>query len=178
MAFNINEIKSQLQYGGARPNLFQVTFSNPANNAGFLKVPVMVQAAAIPGSAVSEIVVPFMGRSIKVAGDRTDFPTWDVQVMNDEDFLVRNGLEEWHNRINGLESNLRTLSNYKSEAQVIQYSKDGSVLRTYNFHGIWPGSIGQIELGWQNNNSIEMFGVAFNYDWWTVSGKTGDAGGR
>jgi hypothetical protein len=178
MTFNINEIKSQLQFGGARPNLFQVTFSNPANNAGFLKVPVMVTSASIPASGIQEINVPFMGRNIKVAGDRTDFPAWQVDVMNDEDFLIRNGLEEWHNRINGLETNVRTMTNYKSEAQVIQYAKDGSILRTYHFHGIWPGPIGEIRLSWQDNNTIETFPVAFNYDWWTVSGKTGDAGGR
>ena len=177
MAFNINEIKSQLQFGGARGNLFQVTFSNPANNAGFLKVPVMVTGTAIPSQEVGDIPVWFMGRQIKVAGDRAPFQPWNVEVMNDEDFLIRNGLEEWHNRINGMESNIRSLNNYKSEAQVIQYAKDGSILRTYNFHGIWPGQIGEIRLSWQDNNTIETFPVSFNFDWWTVSGKTGDAGG-
>ena len=34
MALNINEIRSQLVLGGARPSLFQVVFNNPANAAG------------------------------------------------------------------------------------------------------------------------------------------------
>lgn len=178
MAFNINEIKSQLSGGGARPNLFQVSFSNPANNSGFLKIPFMVQAASIPSSGVQEIGVPFMGRTIKIAGDRETPPAWPVEIINDEDFMIRNALEEWHNRINGLESNVRTLQNYKSEAQVIQYGKDGEILRTYHFHGIWPGRIGEIQLRWDQNNQIEVFGVDFNFDWWTVDGKTGNAGGR
>ena len=37
MAFNINEIKSQMALGGARPSLFQVSLTNPVNAAGDLK---------------------------------------------------------------------------------------------------------------------------------------------
>lgn len=175
MTFSINDIKSQLRYGGARGSLFQVTFNNPANNAGFIKTPVMVMATSIPPSTISSIPVPYMGREIKVAGDRR-FTPWNVTVINDEDFLIRNGLEEWHNKINGLESNIRTLANYKAEGQVIQYSKDGSILRTYEFHGMFPQEISAIELNWSDQN-IETFQVSFEYDWWSVSGKTGNAGG-
>ena len=42
MALNINEIRSQLVLGGARPALFQVIFNNPVNAAGDVKGPVML----------------------------------------------------------------------------------------------------------------------------------------
>lgn len=175
MAFSINEIKSQLKFDGARGSLFQVSFNNPANNAGFIQIPFKVMAASIPSSTIIPIPIPFMGREIKVAGDRR-FTPWNVTIINDEDFTIRNGLEEWHNRINGLENNLRTLTNYKAEGQVIQYSKTGDVLRTYDFHGMFPSEISSIELNWGDQN-IETFQVQFEFDWWSPAGKTGNAGG-
>ena len=71
MALNINEIRSQLVLGGARPSLFQVVFNNPANAAGDAKVPFMARAAQLPASTLGTIEVPYFGRKIRLAGDRT-----------------------------------------------------------------------------------------------------------
>jgi hypothetical protein len=70
MAFNVNEIRSQLTLGGARGSLFQVTFNNPANSVADIKVPFMVRASQIPESTLGTIEVPYFGRKVKLAGDR------------------------------------------------------------------------------------------------------------
>ena len=178
MAFNINDIRSQLTYGGARQNLFQVQITNPANGVADIKTPFLVQAAAIPAATLGTIEVPYFGRRLKLAGDR-EYAPWTVTVINDEDFLVRNAMEEWSNKINRFQQNIRSLNRYKSQAQVIQYAKDGRVLREYEFHGIFPTIVSQIDLGWEVINQYEVFQVEFQYDYWTVSGGvTGNAGGQ
>lgn len=176
MAFNINEMRSQLVYGGARQNLFQVRINNPANASGDLKTPFMVQAAQIPESQLGVIPVFYFGRQMKLAGDRT-FGDWTVTVINDEDFLIRNAMEEWSNRINRLERNVRDINRYKSNATVIQYAKDGTPIREYKFNGIFPSVISPIELDWASTDQIESFQVTFSYDYWTVSGGTTDRAG-
>lgn len=176
MAFNINEMRSQLVYGGARQNLFQVRINNPANASGDLKTPFMVQAAQIPESQLGVIPVFYFGRQMKLAGDRT-FGDWTVTIINDEDFLIRNAMEEWSNRINRLERNVREIGRYKSNATVIQYAKDGSPIRQYKFDGIFPSVISPIELDWANTDQIESFQVTFTYDYWTVSGGSTDRAG-
>lgn len=178
MAFNINDMRSQLVYGGARQNLFQVRINNPANASGDLKTPFMVQAAQIPESQLGVIPVFYFGRQMKLAGDRT-FGDWTVTVINDEDFLIRNAMEEWSNRINRLERNVRDINRYKTNATVIQYAKDGTPIREYKFDGIFPSVISPIELDWGTTDQIESFQVTFSYDYWTVSGgTTSNAGGR
>lgn len=176
MAFNINEMRSQLVYGGARQNLFQVRINNPANASGDLKTPFMVQAAQIPESSLGVIPVFYFGRQMKLAGDRT-FGDWTVTVINDEDFLIRNAMEEWSNRINRLERNVRDINRYKSNATVIQYAKDGTPIREYKFNGIFPSVISPIELDWAATDQIQSFQVTFSYDYWTVSGGTTDRAG-
>jgi hypothetical protein len=182
MAFNVNEIRSQLTLGGARNSLFQVVIQNPVNGVADIKVPFMVKAAQIPASTLGLIEVPYFGRKIKLAGDRS-FGDWTVTVINDEDFLVRNAMEQWSNYIQSFQTNLRQFgsaspSAYKAQAQVTQFSKTGVPIRTYTFNGIYPSEIAPIELDWNSTDTIEEFTVTFQYDWWEVSGGvTGNAGG-
>src|SRR6056300_61108 len=170
MAFNINEIKSQLTFGGAKASLFQVQITNPINGIADLKTPFMVQAAAIPESTLGTIEVPYFGRKIKLAGDRT-FAQWSVTVINDEDFLIRNAMEAWSAAINSHQGNLRGTGSaspaaYKSQAQVVQYSKTGDILRTYQFNGIYPQTVASIPVDWNTTDDIERFDVTFDFDWW------------
>lgn len=182
MAFNVNEIRSQLTLGGARNSLFQVAITNPANSAADIKVPFLVRAAQIPASTLGTIEVPYFGRKIRLAGDRT-FGQWTVTVINDEDFLIRNAMEEWSNKIQSLSGNLREFGSsspnlYKSQAQVTQYSKTGNPIRTYQFVGIYPSEISTIDVDWNSTDVIEEFTVTFQYDYHeVVGGTTGSAGG-
>jgi len=182
MAFNINEIKSQLLFGGARQSLFQVQFNNPANSIANVKLPFMARAASIPEARLGNITVPYFGRKINLAGDRT-FADWSVTVINDEDFLVRNAMEEWSNRINSFQGNIRSFGSaspllYKSDAKVTQFSKTGVPIREYTFHGIYPADVSNIDLDWDATDRIEEFRVTFLYDYWDVTGGvTGNAGG-
>lgn len=182
MAFNVNEIRSQLTLGGARNSLFQVTIQNPANGIADIKVPFMVRATTVPASSIGLIEVPYFGRKVKMAGDRS-FDPWSVTVINDEDFLVRNAMEQWVNQIQSAQGNLRgftsaSSSAYKAQAQVTQYSKTGVPIRTYTFNGIFPVVVSTIDLDWNAVDQIEEFSVTFQYDWWEVTGGvTGNAGG-
>ena len=174
MAFNIQEIRSQLVLGGARASLFQVQIANPANGAGDIKVPFMVKAAQIPASTIQHIEVPYFGRKIKIAGDRT-FAEWTVTVINDEDFLIRNAMEQWMNSINSHAGNIREFGSaspllYKSNAQITQFSKTGVPIREYTFNGMFPTEVSTIEMAWETTDAIEEFTVTFQYDFWEVTG--------
>lgn len=174
MAFNINEFKSQLTGGGARSNLFQVQILNPVDPSADFKSPFMIKTAGLPESTVGQFTVPYFGRQVKYAGDRT-FADWSVTIINDEDFLVRNSLEAWMNAINSHDSNTRALpQDYKSNALITQYSKDGNAIRSYVFEGLFPVSLEAIAMDWSTNDSIQEFGVTFAYDLWKVEGNTGN----
>ena len=182
MAFNVNEFAGALKAGGARPSLFQVQITNPINGVADAQVPFLCKAAQIPESTVSAIDVPYFGRNIKLAGTRT-FAEWSPTIINDEDFAIRNAMEQWSNAINSFQGNVNNAggtapSLYKANAQVTQFSKTGEILRIYNFVGIFPTSVAAIDLGWENGDAIEEFAVTFAYDYWEVSGgTTGNAGG-
>lgn len=180
MAFNVNELRSQLTFGGAKASLFQVFIQNPINASADLKTPFMVKASTLPASTISEAEVPYFGRRIKISGDRT-FAPWTVTVINDEDFLIRNAIESWMSAINSHEGNVTSFnsaspSQYKTQAEITQFSKTGAILRTYNFKGLFPTEIAEIAMDWGAGPEPEEFQVTFSYDWWTVDGITGSGG--
>ena len=73
--------------------------------------------------------------------------------------------------------NTAQASEYKSQAQIIQYSKTGVPLREYTFNGLFPTTVAAITMDWSTTDDIERFDVTFQYDWWEVSGgATGNAG--
>jgi hypothetical protein len=178
--FNISSFKSNgLIYGGARPSLFEVYITIPtfvaADTGSNTKFRFTARAAQLPAATVGTVDVGYFGRTIKLAGDRT-FADWTVTVMNDEDFLVRSMFEKWSNALNKLEANQRqsynTENDYKATMNVIQYSKDGTVIRAYDIIGAFPSTVDAIDLNWETTNQVETFGVTFAYDYWLPSAGT------
>jgi hypothetical protein len=191
MPFNINDFKSRgLTKGGVRPSLFQVQINpNVGEDAATIdKFVFTCRASEVPAATIDPVNVPYFGRQIKLAGDRT-FADWTVTVMNDEDYLVRNMFEDWSNQINQFVGNVKllTANSYKStDATVTQFSKDGTKIRAYQFVGIFPTTVSNMALDWDNTNTIQTFDVTFSYDYWVpiqiggtgASINTGDPGGK
>ena len=161
--FNISQFRGQFQYDGARPNLFKVQM-----DAFGPKMTFTCKAAQLPGSTIGTVPVYYMGREVKMAGNRT-FPEWTVTILNDEDFLVRNLLEGWMGQINGHQTNVATalLSDYSYQAYVTQYGKQGDELKKYTFVNMFPTDIAPIELDWGTNDTVEEYTVTFAYQYWT-----------
>lgn len=180
MTHSINNIRSQLTGGGARPSLFRVVISNPFDPAADIKVPFMVRATNVPSYSIGKIEIPYFGRKIPIPGDRV-WEDWNTTVMNDEDHIVKNSLELWHSRMNAFEGNIAqdgsSPNNYKSQATVTQFGKDGSELRIYQINGIFPLYIAPVELDWSSTDTVEEFAVTWAYDnMVVVGGITGDGG--
>lgn len=127
----------------------------------------MCRAAQLPGSIMSEIIVPFRGRELKIAGDRT-FDVWSPTIINDTDFDVRNAMERWMNGINAHSDNsgLTNPVDYQADLIVEQLDRDGSTLKTYNFRGCFPTNIDPIDLSYDPAAAIEEFGVTFQVQYW------------
>jgi hypothetical protein len=172
MAFNINDFIVQgLTSGGARPSLFDVRIDfQPLGKEANQKIAFTCRASTIPASTIAPVNVPYFGRTVKLAGDRT-FADWSVTIMNDEDYVVRNAMEQWHSSINTIIGNRRAASStaaYKGDATVNHYSKVGAakVLKRYKFVNIFPINIEEMALDWDATNQIQTFGTTFAYDYW------------
>ena len=166
----ISDFKSRLSGGGARPNLFEVELAFPnavgIENDVLQKSRFLVKAAALPASTIAPIDVPFRGRILKIAGDRT-FETWTITVLNDTDFSIRSAFEKWMNVINKMSdaTGLVDPEAYQKDATVKQLDRDGSVLRSYKFWDIFPTNISTIDLSYETTDTLEEFTVELQVQW-------------
>ena len=136
----VDDFKAKLKGGGARSNLFKATINFPAYAGGDVELTsFLCEAAQLPGSTMGIIEMPFRGRILKMAGDRT-FDTWSPTIINDTDFAVRNAMERWMNGINAHSANtgLTAPADYEADLIVEQLIEMTTVLKTYNFRGCFP----------------------------------------
>lgn len=164
----IDDFKAKLRGGGARPNLFRATINFPGYAEGNTEITsFLCKAAQLPASLMNTIEVPFRGRQLKIAGDRT-FETWTPTIINDTDFEIRNAMERWMNGINAHQANTGFVNpvDYQADLLVEQIDRDETVLKTYNFRGCFPTNISAIDLNYETVDTIEEFTVEFQVQYW------------
>ena len=182
---SIVDFRSKMTGGGARSNLFEVTIEYPEllglstdSDGPKATGEFLIKAAEIPASNLGNIPVPFRGRVLPVAGDRT-FDPWTVTVINDETFIIRDAMEKWSNFINDLQTSQGEVNPeiYQTSAFVKQLSRNGGnnpgdidILREYRFEGIYPNTVSSIPLDYGATDQIEEFQVTFNYLFYSVIG--------
>jgi len=191
----IDDFKSRLVQGGARPNLFEVEFNFPtaigeqlsvSTVEEDLKFRMMIKGAQLPASNIAEVVVPFRGRQLKVAGDRR-FDPWTITVMNDGDFNIRDAFEKWSNFIIKVSDGSGTINpaDYQADWVVHQLGRGAGdlmtpgeqntnqlpVLRSYRMRGCWPSAISGIELSYDSADTIEEFQATMQVQYWEAFDK-------
>ena len=181
----IDDFKANVASDFARPNLFQVDLAFPSgiiNNASLVNLgKFTVRAANLPSSQIGVIEVPFRGRVLKIAGDRT-FEPWTITVQNDSNFALRNAFEIWASSIQAYNENFTSAAGlgdqddstgYFADMSVHQLArdiKDGEkpkVLKSYKFYNVFPSNIAAIDLDYVNNDAIEEFTVELQTQYWT-----------
>lgn len=168
----LDNFKAKLKGGGARPNLFKVNIPFPTATGGSSELAsFMIKAAQLPASVIAPIEVPFRGRKLKVAGDRT-FEPWTITVINDVNMEIRNAFERWMDLINANSKNVSSYVgnnalNYYSNLLVHQLDRNDSITKTYEIIGAFPTNVSMIDLNFDTNDTVEEFTVELNYQYWT-----------
>jgi len=158
----IDEFKSQLIAGGVRSNRFKVFIPDMGENIEF-----MCKTAAIPGSTLPVVEVPFRGHKLKIAGDRT-FEDWTITIINDINFTARTAVENWMTRIQELDSGIGAtdLDYLVSRATISQLNRDDSVIATYELFNMYPQTLNNIDLSYDTSDELQTFDVTFSYSHW------------
>lgn len=174
MTASIHDFLANFSGGGARPNRYEVILTFPAAIPGGIaasqKISFTCSAATIPGTTIGVVNAPFMGREVKLPGDKT-FDDWSVTVMIDSDFLGRGIFERWHNEILGFRSNVANSNmvnpiNTYARGRINALSRDDKVIATYEVEGIFPTQVGEIQMGYDQNDQLMLQNITFAINGW------------
>ena len=181
----LDDFKANVAGDFARPNLFQVDLAFPQvlnNDASLVDLgKFTVRAANLPSSQIGVIEVPFRGRVLKIAGDRT-FEPWTITIQNDSKFILRTAFEKWASSIQAYNENFTAAAGlgdaddatgYFADMVVHQLARDAKdseapkILKSYKFYNVFPSNIAAIDLDLSNNDAIEEFTVELQTQYWT-----------
>ena len=173
---NINDFKSRLRGGGARANQFKVTLPFPgyaAVGGETSDMAFLCTATSTPASTVASVAVPFRGRSLYVAGDRT-FEEWSTTVLNDTDFKIYRAVERWLNGINNMSDNegIANPADYQVDAFIDHLDRNGTTLKSWTFRGLFPTALPGIALAYGTNDTVETFDVTWRYQYFETDTTT------
>jgi len=182
----ITDFKGQLTGGGSRPNLFEVEMAFPTDvgveNATLAKGRYLCKAANLPASNVASIDVPFRGRILKVAGDRT-FDPWTITIINDTDFQLRHSFEKWMNLLSKLDNNTGYIdpASYQVDMKVYQLGRDvggtgksgstgnSTTLRSSTLYGVFPTNVTALDLSYESTDTISEFDVELQVQYFELN---------
>ena len=140
---SISEFKSKVATDFARPNLFvcELNFPSTFTDQSTLKElgTFTVKAANLPATQLGTVEVPYRGRVLKIAGDRT-FEPWTITIMNDKNFKLRDAFEKWTESIQAYSQNVTTagtnIQNYYADMFVSQLDRNTSDVTTASSNGL------------------------------------------
>ena len=175
----LSNFKSALNYGGARPSLFDIEVSNPTAIAGVGGVTSIVShcnVSAIPPLTVTPIEKQYFGRTVKIPGDIV-YGDLSTTILNTEDYSVRNAIEVWMDHINSHKENKGISDNttWVTDGTLTQYGKDGDAVVAWEFIDMWPQTVAELPLSYDTASDIEQFDVTWAYNYYQMSGQGGAA---
>ena len=166
--------------GGSRPNLFEIEITGESSIFGPDDLKVHCKAAALPSSVLGEIPINYMGRIIKVPGDRT-YEDWTITIINDEQMSLRHKFEEWNSRYNNHQGNTPSVNIAGANKQnshmtmlattsaiVRQLDRNHKMIREYTLNGLWCDNVSAVDLSYDTPDSISEFTVTLKYQYFTI----------
>ena len=172
----LSEFVGALRDGGARANQFEVNITG--GPAAILTTSqdfrFLCKSTSVPALTMGEIAVPYRGRQIYVAGDRT-YETWAITVISDRGMMMRSAFEQWQSFLGdiGGTTNRSSIgdspSQYYGSALIKQKDRNDATLRTYRLFDVWPTSVDAMEFAYETEGLME-FGVTFRFNHMTIAG--------
>ena len=171
---SILDFKAALQGGGARPNQFRVTLNFPTfvtgGSAAARKGQFLCNSSSLPGSYLGEAITYYRGRPAKMSGERV-FQNWQIKIVNDTDFAIRDAFEQWSNAMNDVRENtgLTNPLSYTTDMLIEHLDRNDNVIKSYRIDDAWPVSVSEIGLDFGQNDVIEEFTVEISYSFWETT---------
>tara|TARA_B100000287_G_scaffold284487_1_gene268122 strand:+ start:365 stop:928 length:564 start_codon:yes stop_codon:yes gene_type:complete len=169
----LSTFKTALEYGGARPSLFdfKITAAPTGVSTNLSNVNYYCNVSALPGLTLTPIERQYYGRTVKIPGDLV-FADLTTTIINTENYNVRNEIEKWMEHINGSIDNVSQADADfgTGTATLTHYQKDGTATMVYEFVDCWPTTLSEIALSYDTASDIEQFDVTWAYNYFTMSG--------
>jgi len=191
-SFNISDFKARVSglNGLMRPNLFGLVITHKPNGFEDVKsvenVGLLCNAVNIPGVSFATSDVQRQGFGpLERRVANAIFPAVSATFMLDNNGLVLEFFNFWAKEISSFAHQMGDLStdpdtggslgevgyyeDYVCNIDILVYDPTGSKITKYTLVEAYPAVIGDLAMGWRQNDEVAELQVQFNYRHWTSS---------
>lgn len=148
---------------------------------GFIKEDdnVYITTAVLPGYAIANQAVPFMGLQFNIPGSG-NFPgsdAWAVTFRCDAQLNIREKLIGWQKAVfnafpddPGNSVGAYGPKSTDTYVDLVVFNRDGKTVRGVKLVGAYPTSVGDISYNSTANGAVVELNVTIAYQWWTYRG--------
>jgi len=136
---------------------------------------VYLETGSLPGRAINNIQVPFMGLNFNVPGTAS-YPgsdSWSIQFRCDQNYDIRATLENatFNTFDDGTSGGDYNIPRNSSNIILNLLGKGGSdnVVRQYTLYGAYVVSLGDVSFNLADNGTIQVIPVTMAYQYWRVT---------
>jgi hypothetical protein len=152
---------------------FQFRVTQLANTNFGEDVLVYLETANLPGRAINNVQVPFMGLNFNVPGTAS-YPGSDSYAVTfrcDQNYDIRSRLEEatFNTFDDGLSVGNYNIARNSSVISLNLLGKNGATIRQYTLYGAYVVSLGDLSYNLGDNGTIQTVPVTLAYQYWRVT---------
>ena len=140
---------------------------------------VYITTAILPGYAIANQQVPFMGLQFNIPGSG-NFPgsdAWQVLFRCDAQLNIREKIIGWQKSVFNAfpdEAN-NSVGAYgpkgiDTNVQLAVFDRDGGAVRAINLVGCYPTAVGEVAYDASAAGAVATMNVTLAYQWWTNQG--------
>lgn len=178
--------KNAIQKDFSRDHQMRVLAIGPG---GFIKEDdnVYITTTVLPGYAVANQAVPFMGLQFNVPGS-ANFPgsdSWAVTFRCDSQLNIREKFIGWQKAVFNAFPDEATNSvgaygpkSIDTYADLVVFDRDGNAVRSVKLIGCYPVAVGEITYDATANGNVVNMPVTLAYQWWTSLNATVPVGSK
>ena len=153
---------------GHRSNQFKVIVTIPSayiKGDAQTNMEFICYASSVPVQSLENIQVNYRGLVANFAGDPTPADTWTVSCYNPTSFNLRKSLIAWKRAYQEEGTTQGKDLIDMTVADIFLLGKNGNELYQTTIYNVWPRSIGNIDVSWENQNQLSTFECQFSYDY-------------
>jgi len=160
----------------ARQNLFRVLSLGGTN---FTQQELLyVTSTTLPGRAITNVPVPFMGLTFNVPGT-ANYPNsggWQITFRVPSNLSVRRKFEDWSRYIfdDAATSGAYNIPGKDPQSQIVMVllDKAGNPLREYTLFGAYCQSVGDLTVNLTTAGEVLEQQATMAYQYWRLTGQT------
>jgi len=136
---------------------------------------VYITSTVLPGYALANQQVPFMGLQFNVPGGGS-FPgseSWAVTFRSDAQLNIREKLIAWQKSIFNAfphegdnSTGAYAPKGLDTVAEIVILNRNGTTARGMRLIGIWPVSVGDMTYNTTGNGAVVELATTLAYQWW------------